>query len=677
MPFRASEELFSRPENDQSVLSEWKRFQQGLDADATVLRRLVDESWRRSKRASVDPGRGQAPGPISEDSLLALRDQCEELLIASRPVMALAKNFLAESGTVMVLTDASGTVLSLQGDVSTLGAAERVCLTPGASWSETACGTNAIGTAIATGMPVQIHSAEHYCEGIKRWTCSAVVIRDPLDKSVLGVLDVSGLTSSYSRHGLGLVMSTASQIESRLTQAELDLRCRLLELGANRVSDETTDGVILFDRRGRAVKANEQASLLLLDRFGSKFGDSHLQLADLTLRSDGRHLVAPDWADSEGLTALTVDGQQVGAVLTIPSRRGHRARTAVAREYLNSQPFHGVVGHSNALASAVNKAKQLAKSSVPVLLTGETGVGKEIFARAIHNASTDDKAPFVAINCGGFSRELLGSELFGHAEGSFTGARRGGMIGKIEAANGGTLFLDEIGEMPLELQPHFLRVLEDGEVYRIGETQPRKSRFRLIAATNRELKEQIRGGEFRMDLFYRIAVTAIEIPPLRERVGDVELLVEHYLAALSERHGVERATFSRAAMERLVAYGWPGNVRELRNVVEHLLLTHSGKVICEQDLHLDFTDDPGGRRNALSPLAKTPFERLTRIEVAEERALRAVISEHHGNLTAAAKALGIAKSTIYLKVRKFQLESLVSEFRVSAMTAMPRNQSDA
>lgn len=217
-----------------------------------------------------------------------------------------------------------------------------------------------------------------------------------------------------------------------------------------------------------------------------------------------------------------------------------------------------MIGISAAIRSTVSRARQLAKSRVQVLLTGETGVGKEVFARGIHEAQSDPGAPFVALNCGGFSRELLNSELFGHAEGSFTGSKRGGMIGKIEAANGGTLFLDEIGEMPMDLQPNFLRVLEQGEVYRLGENKPRKVSFRLVAATHRDLRKEIRDDNFRMDLFYRIAVTSIHIPPLRERQEDVPLLFQHYVKQLSKQHGLGVKEVRPGVSERLATVWMAG-----------------------------------------------------------------------------------------------------------------------
>lgn len=668
MTITIADQMFSRPENDRRVMSAWDRFQREQSTDGATLRPVIDDSWRRCQQASVDPGQAQAPLPITESKLHLLRDQCAELLGAGSPVMALARDFLSETGTVMVLTDERGTVLNLEGDTSTLGAAEGVHLLSGANWSESACGTNAIGTTLAIRQPVQIHSAEHYCEGIKRWSCSATVIRDPLDGATLGVLDVSGLTAAYSRHTLALVVSTAARIESRLAQNELDIRCSLLEASIDRITDSTNDGVILFDRRGRAIKANGRAMQMLLELERAGAAAAGLRLADIKIGNNGQPISLPAWAQRDCLEPVRVHGRQVGALLTLPNRLRSDStfRSIPAAPATPPDPsFERVIGRSAAIRLTIARARQLARSRVPVLLCGETGVGKEVFARGIHEANADPKAPFVALNCGGFSRELLGSELFGHVEGSFTGAKRGGMIGKIEAANGGTLFLDEIGEMPIDLQPHFLRVLEEGEVYRLGENKPRKVSFRLIAATHRDLRKEIRDGNFRMDLFYRIAVTSITIPPLRERADDIALLAEHYLERLSQQHGLSATRMSHGVLDMLRRYPWPGNVREFRNAIEGMLLTAQGTLITQADLPPEILQSlPDDSAPAVPEDGPRPRD-LTRLELAERAMLTDAIRQCRGNMTAVARHLGIAKSTVYLKLRRFGLEDVVDERRNS------------
>ncbi|MBN8284071.1 sigma-54-dependent Fis family transcriptional regulator [Zoogloea sp.] len=662
-------QMFSVPENDGHIMSSWERFLSGDEAASDALRRLIDDSWRRCQGASVDPGRYQAPPPIGENSLHTLRDECGELLSASAPVMASARDFLSETGTVMVLTDQSGTILNLEGDMSTRGAAENVHLLSGANWSELACGTNAIGTALEVGQPVQIHSAEHYCAGIKRWSCSATVIRDPYDGSILGVVDVSGLSASYSRHSLALVVATAGRIENRLAKIELGIRYRLLEGCVDRLSGTSADGIIVFDRRGRAIKANGRASAALADLGIGEMAVAPDGLASLSLSwKKGRRAPdeRPEWMREEWLEPVIQNGEHIGAVLTLPGRRsvgsGRVSSAVFSCDAAEKGAFERVVGESPALLQAVGRAQQLAKSRVPVLLLGETGVGKDVFARCIHESGATRDAPFVALNCGGFSRELLTSELFGYTEGSFTGARRGGMIGKIEAADGGTLFLDEIGEMPIDLQPHFLRVLEEGEVYRLGENKPRKVNFRLIAATNRDLRKEIQAGRFRMDLFYRVAVTSINIPSLRERAADIPLLGDYYLRRLSLQHGLEPRVLSPGAIELLRQYGWPGNIREFRNVMESMLLTARGHVLTEADLPADLVTTLAGDSPAALDVQGDERD-LTCLENAERDAILRAIKGCRGNMTAVARELGIAKSTVYVKLKRFGLESYVDDLR--------------
>jgi sigma-54 dependent transcriptional regulator, acetoin dehydrogenase operon transcriptional activator AcoR len=224
----------------------------------------------------------------------------------------------------------------------------------------------------------------------------------------------------------------------------------------------------------------------------------------------------------------------------------------------NQKGFSRVVGKSARLTQVIDKARRLADVDASVLLQGETGVGKEVFARAIHEHGPHRRAPFVALNCGGLPRELVASELFGYVDGAFTGARRSGMLGKVEAAQGGTLFLDEIAELPLDLQPYLLRVLEGGEVYPLGSNTARTVRFRLIAACNRDLRQEVKAQRFRMDLFYRISVTSLDIPPLRERKEDLAALVAHFAAALTRTPVRSATTEERSATSRTnsARHGW-------------------------------------------------------------------------------------------------------------------------
>lgn len=317
-----------------------------------------------------------------------------------------------------------------------------------------------------------------------------------------------------------------------------------------------------------------------------------------------------------------------------------------------------MVGASGGLQNAVHKARLLANVDAAVLLLGETGVGKEVFARAIHEGGCRASGPFVALNCGGLPRELLASELFGYVDGAFTGARRSGMVGKLEAADGGTLFLDELAEMPLDLQPYLLRVLEGGEVYPVGSNRARRVHFRLVAACNRDLRAEVNAGRFRMDLFYRVSVATLRIPPLRERLDDLPALVQHFSQQLAARQHTEVKRFSPEVLVTLATHSWRGNLRELRNIVEAVSLMTDGQIVDVGALPPELTGD-------LQPVPAPTDGRMEGLERVEREAIRAGIHAHRGNLTRVARQLRISRSTLYVKVKKYELEATLNEWRAN------------
>jgi len=675
-------QMFSDPGSDAAVMAAWERFLDGASRPSDSLRSLVDRSWQRCQQHNVDPDKRSAPPPVGEATLESLKEHHGELLEAGAPIMAYARDFLSETGTVMALADTSCTILTMEGDNPTIGSAESIHLLPGVVWSERICGTNAIGTALAVGEPVQIHSAEHYCAGIKRWTCSATVIRHPHDGEIIGVVDVSGLSESYSRQSLALVVTTASRIENKLAMLEMERRYYLLDASLRRWSGGT-DGLVLFDRRGYPVKANEIAQAAITALGADLDLAAPRRMPALAITENGtlaKLSGVPAWLRPEWLEPVIGSrGERLGTLLVLPLPRLGRAisgegerglsREAATAEQDMPAGFATIITRDRALREAVRKADQLARSKVPVLLLGETGVGKEEFAQGLHKASPFRDGPYVALNCGGLSRELLASELFGYVDGAFTGARRGGMVGKIEAANGGTLFLDEIGEMPLDLQPHLLRVLEQSEIYRLGENVPRKVSFRLIAATHRDLRKEVAEARFRMDFFYRVAVTSIRIPPLRERKGDVRALAEFFVERFAKQHDLGPRRLDEALLARLESYTWPGNVRELRNVVESVLLMSDGECVGVDALPPellgmadagDMVAPVGGALGAL-----TAGSSVGSIAEGEVELIRRAIAATHGNLTRAARELDIAKSTLYQKVKLYGLEGDIDRVRAN------------
>ena len=302
------------------------------------------------------------------------------------------------------------------------------------------------------------------------------------------------------------------------------------------------------------------------------------------------------------------------------------------------------------MQTVIDQARRLAPLSIPVLIEGETGVGKELFARAIHGTSDVAGGPFVPFNCGAVSKEMLASELFGYVRGAFTGASTEGRIGRFELANDGVLCLDEIGELPLDLQPYLLRVLEEGIIYRIGDNTPRRVNVRLLAMTNRNLREEVAAGRFRRDLYYRLSVVNLHIPPLRKRDGDVDQLIAHFNQIVADRYSRDPVQFTAETMDALRRYAWPGNVREVRNLVERVILLSSRKIAGVEDL-------PEELREAVAETGSAkPLEGPATLEMTERRVIEAAVAESRGNMTDAALSLGISRSTLYRKMSQYQIK---------------------
>ena len=307
----------------------------------------------------------------------------------------------------------------------------------------------------------------------------------------------------------------------------------------------------------------------------------------------------------------------------------------------NTVTFGNIVGKSPALALVISQASKVAATDVAVLINGETGTGKELFAQAIHNASHRSAGAFLALNCSAFSRELLESELFGYKEGAFTGAVKD-KRGLLEEANHGTVFLDEIGEMALELQSKLLRVLETGEFVKVGDTKTTRVDVRIISATNRNLKEEIANGRFREDLYFRLSVFRIELPPLRQRREDILLLAQHFAERFSKQIGCPVPALSPDAKNLFLSYPWPGNVREMMNTMEHALIVCDSEVTRE-DLPIDMLSDE----------SSTQADDSLDLKSVERNHIIKVLHHTHGNKTETARLLKIGLTTLYRKIEEY------------------------
>src|SRR2546427_2645263 len=349
MPRKERLASFPQPDQERRIMAAWERFLQNGALASSTVRRLIERSWERCRAAGIDPVLTQAAAPLLDEELTALRSRYRDLLEASVPIMAQAREILSEWGTIMILTDPSGVTLQPEGDPATVDAARLIRLQIGANWHELACGTNAIGTALSLGRPVQVHAAEHFCAGIKPWTCSATVVRDPSHGDVLAVLDVSGLRGSFNRHALALAMAAAGRIEERLLGRELELRHRLLEAGLGRLTRIAPSGVLVFDRKGRLIRADTQAG----DRLRA-MGVTRKLTLDMRLDAfstedipPAGEATLPAWLRPEWIEPVLEGGRRLGTLVMLPEpRRGSSQRTLhAAATALTSGGDRGSLGH--------------------------------------------------------------------------------------------------------------------------------------------------------------------------------------------------------------------------------------------------------------------------------------------------------------------------------------------
>jgi transcriptional regulator of acetoin/glycerol metabolism len=566
---------------------------------------------------------------------------------------------IAGTSSVVLLTDATGVVLHAVGDQDFMDQTRKVALQPGGIWSEENHGTNAIGTALVEQVPVLVHSMEHFAEANHFLTCSAAPIFDPKGR-ILGVLDVSGDSAAYQRHTMALVRMSAQMIENQFfagdsgdgIQVHFHLRPEFI--------GTLYEGIALFSCDGRFVAGNRAALLHLgLDRYdvtGRDFS-SIFDLSLVKLFESARILPQPvlplrlhNGVELFGRVKFSNSVSPI-TFLPIATSAPELALQPAATE-TGAVALRALDRGDPAMARAIGKVAKVLGHDIPIMIEGESGSGKELFARAVHDDGPRKNGPFVAINCAAIPEGLIESELFGYRDGAFTGARRTGSVGKIQQADGGTLFLDEIGDMPLSLQARLLRVLQDRTVTPLGGTKAAPVNIVLLCASNRRLRDEVAAGRFREDLYYRLNGLLITLPALRERADRIPLAME-IMRLLSGRGRMIR--FSAPVLEMFEKHPWPGNIRQLTNVVKTALALSFGEVeITPEHLPEDFLEQLPGGAPAAPQLdggtSSAPGNPLSLGEM-EDLAINASLRENHGNISAAARKLGISRNTLYRRLK--------------------------
>jgi len=631
-----------RLERRLSVERAWEHFIQGGTAPAEIGE-VISKSWQRVReRHRLDP---TATTPGGAETPESLQERCawDEVFGVVLPVLRDFAGRFDLSDHALAYFDREGWMLSIHGDPRTIDRLGGICFHPGTNWAEGSAGTNGPGTALAEGKPVEVFASEHYIAAWQQWSCAAAPVRLFGVAEPIGIVDLTGPWDVRRRQALVVIQAIACAIQERI-RAAMSVRDEVVRY-AFQAAHSAGDALIAVDARGRVIAVNEAAARRRMVGAGAlPFGMRDAITQALRWPSQGElSLVSPEGLPMHA-SVVRHENAAVGAILRVCETGGtHRPRKPLAPS--SRYDFSSIQGQSKVLAEAIRLARVAACNELSVILTGESGTGKELFAHAIHAASNRRAGPFAALNCGSLPPQLIEAELFGYEAGAFTGAKREGNIGRCETADGGTLFLDEVSELPPSAQSALLRVLQEGEIVRLGGAVPRLVDVRVVAATNKPLEEEIRIGRFREDLYYRLNVLTIPVPPLRDRRGDIALLAQIFLAEAETELGRGKLAFAPDALEALNAYAWPGNVRELKNVILRASAMAPQTLIAAQDLLL-------AGKLPQQPKEGTRLAIQGSNRVFERDELLAVITACDWNLAHAVRELGISRMTLYRWMKK-------------------------
>jgi transcriptional regulator of acetoin/glycerol metabolism len=634
--------------DQREVLAAWETFVE-RGALSSDLRSSVAASWQRSKNHRVTVDRARAP-LVGDAELFRHRSKHASLRHAARCALENSKTFLSDANSIMILTDPTGLIIDTQGDDRVIDAGRSIHLEHGGRWSEADIGTNAIGAAIAESKPVQIHGAEHFCSRVQRWTCAAVPVHDPTDGELLGVVDISGPASTFNPQSLALAVSVGHHVESVLAQSVRQdhekLLCHFLAKRALWLSDE----YIVLDRRGAILHATERALSALQNNRHGIDDDGPTRFLKM-LPFDEWPVKLKELLPNASFDLVENETSGIGAILVLHARRRlpiverdvqklkpafeRRKTVSSSRKDLTPGPQYPkdnvgsatstFIARDPTVRAIVRQVETAAARKMSILIRGETGTGKEQLARHAHAASGRIGA-FVPVNCAALPESLIEAELFGYADGAFTGARRGGAVGLVKEADGGTLFLDEIGDMPVALQAVLLRLLDDWTVRPVGGVRAKVDVF-LVSATNANLDKTIAEGRFRSDLLYRLNTLEVTLPRLRDR-SDFAAIVHHLLGAIDPNYEITPATIAH-----LAARPWPGNIRELRNMLARFTLANAD----------GFIDEAGVK----AMIDQAPFTTLGSLHDIHRARILVVYAEAAGNISETARRLGVSRNTIY------------------------------
>lgn len=620
---------------------------------------FIENSHERCKKNNIKCTQIYSNKILDEKDLFYITEENNELILAAVPIMNKIYDFVKGSNFFLILTTKDGCILNVIGDEEILSEAFSFKMIPGAYMDEKNMGTNAMGTCLVEGKPLQVSGKEHFVTVYHRWTCSASPIMDA-NGDIIGALDITGYNESVHLHTLGIAVAGAKAIENELACNNLNWKLNNEKIQSDILLNSLLMGIIVVNIDGSIVKINDFASNL--------FGYNKDEIAKIKLDN-----LIKNWEDilktilesnqpfKDDVDVLSNKNQLQLNIIAYPLKSQKNTTNIILvfnevkkqRKMMNKilgrqaiYTFDKIIGKNTDFINVINYAKKIADSKSNILIMGDSGTGKELFAQSIHNYSKRAGEPFIALNCGAIPRNLIESELFGYEEGSFTGAKAKGNPGKFEIANGGTIFLDEIGEMPLDLQTRLLRVIEEGTVSRIGGSNERVVDVRVIAATNKNLNQEVEKGTFRKDLYYRLNVLPLRLPNITERKDDIKPLIEYFMDKISRKLNKKKVFISEESMIKLMEYDWPGNVRELENYVELVINTEFVPDI--NDLYAKNNVRQDNNMNA-------PSCNLPTLKESEKEHIIKVLNSTSNNISQTAHILGIGRNTLYRKLKEYNV----------------------
>lgn len=619
------------------------------------IRELIIESNERCKARGLDTIKINKL-ILNDKDLKEKLNKSAQLIKVSSPIINNMYKIVKGSGFVITLTDSEGYIINIVGDEEIVKESAEIYFVKGSLWTEETVGTNGIAIVLKNDIPVQIIGKEHYCKIHHDWTCSAAPIHDEFGK-MIGCLNLSGKSHKAHKHTLGMVLTATYSIERQLY---LEKSNSLLTATFQSISD----GMIVLNNEFKVENLNQKASEIL--------GYTKTELMGKNIKEIIKDVKFIEKVFKTGEIFYDVDCdinmnyKKIKCVVNIVPISSKYNISGVVFTFNTSKiinkvvnkvvgnraiyNFEDILTENCKMKALIEYTKKVAKSDANVLVTGESGTGKELFAHSIHNYSDRRNEPFVAINCASIPKELLESELFGYEKGAFTGAGSQGHIGKFELGDGGTIFLDEIGEMPLDMQAKLLRVLDNKMISRVGGNYERFINIRVIAATNRNLIEEVKKNKFRMDLYYRLNVLNIKTIPLRERKDDIKILAKNFMRILNEKNNTDKE-LSEEYIRRLMAEDWEGNVRELKNEIERAYFLSENSTINDNGFIQSLNEEMNNNEwnNFIDE------KNIINIETIEMENLKKALNQCNNNVIQAAELLGIGKSTFYRKIKKYNI----------------------